>query len=139
METENEKMENVAMYTEKEYVTISVDYKVTKNITTPIEVKISPKLNDNKDLVINIEEIKLLDIKLPKLIVNIVMDSFIKDWFPKEDNNIEFAKGAVIIDKENFNEVDLENLEVEEDGLRIKAVIKLEEVINKKGINKSDT
>ena len=138
-ETENEKMENVAMYTEKEYVTISVDYKVTKNITTPIEVKISPKLNDNKDLVINIEEIKLLDIKLPKLIVNIVMDSFIKDWFPKEDNNIEFAKGAVIIDKENFNEVDLENLEVEEDGLRIKAVIKLEEVINKKGINKSDT
>ena len=127
------------MYTEKEYVTISVDYKVTKNITTPIEVKISPKLNDNKDLVINIEEIKLLDIKLPKLIVNIVMDSFIKDWFPKEDNNIEFTKGAVIIDKENFNEVDLENLEVEEDGLRIKAVIKLEEVINKKGINKSDT
>ena len=67
------------------------------------------------------------------------MDSFIKDWFPKEDNNIEFTKGAVIIDKENFNEVDLENLEVEEDGLRIKAVIKLEEVINKKGINKSDT
>ena len=127
------------MYTEKEYVTISVDYKVTKNINTPIEVKISPKLNDNKDLVINIEEIKLLDIKLPKLIVNIVMDSFIKDWFPKEDNNIEFTKGAVIIDKENFNEIDLENLEVEEDGLRIKAVIKLEEVIDKKGINKSDT
>ena len=127
------------MYTEKEYVTISVDYKVTKNITTPIEVKIYPKLNDNKDLVINIEEIKLLDIKLPKLIVNIVMDSFIKDWFPKEDNNIEFTKGAVIIDKENFNEIDLENLEVEEDGLRIKAVIKLEEVIDKKGINKSDT
>lgn len=139
-ETENEKMENVAMYTEKEYVTISVDYKVTKNITTPIEVKISPKLNDNKDLVINIEEIKLLDIKLPKLIVNIVMDSFIKDWFPKEDNNIEFTKGADNNGiKQNFNEVDLENLEVKEDGLRIKAVIKLEEVINKKGINKSDT
>lgn len=130
--TENEKMKNVGLYTEKESITISVDYKVTKNITTPIEVKISPKLNDNKDLVINIEELKLLDIKLPKWIVNLIMDSFIKDWFPKEDKNIEFIEGAVIIDKENLNGVELENLEVENKGLRIKLVINLEETIKKK-------
>lgn len=130
--TENEKMKNVALYTEKESITISVDYKVTKKISTPIEVKISPKLNNNKDLVINIEELKLLDIKLPKWIVNLIMDSFVKDWFPKEDKNIKFTKGAVIIDKENLNGVELENLEVENEGLRIKLVINLEETIKKK-------
>ena len=130
--TENEKMKNVALYTEKESITISVDYKVTKKISTPIKVKISPKLNNNKDLVINIEELKLLDIKLPKWIVNLIMDSFIKDWFPEEDKNIEFTKGAVIINKENFNGVELENLEIEDEGLRIKLVINLEETLKKK-------
>ncbi|MDY4078044.1 MAG: hypothetical protein SOY42_04540 [Clostridium sp.] len=129
--TENEKMKNVALYTEKESITISVDYKVTKKISTPIEVKISPKLNDNKDLVINIDELKLLDIKLPKWIVNLIMDSFVKDWFPEEDKNIQFTKGAVIIDKESFNGVELENLEVENEGLRIKLVINLAETIKK--------
>ena len=133
--TENEKMKNVALYTEKESITISVDYKVTKKISTPIEVKISPKLNDNKDLVINIDELKLLDIKLPKWIVNLIMDSFIKDWFPEEDKNIEFTEGAVIINKESFNGVELENLEVENEGLRIKLVINLEETLNKKAVN----
>ena len=130
--TENEKMKNVALYTENESITISVDYKVTKKISTPIKVKISPKLNNNKDLVINIEELKLLDIKLPKWIVNLIMDSFIKDWFPEEDKNIEFTKGAVIINKENFNGVELENLEIEDEGLRIKLVINLEETLKKK-------
>ena len=133
--TENEKMKNVTLYTEKESITISVDYKVTKKISTPIEVKISPKLNDNKDLVINIDELKLLDIKLPKWIVNLIMDSFIKDWFPEEDKNIEFTEGAVIINKESFNGVELENLEVENEGLRIKLVINLEETLNKKAVN----
>ena len=78
-------------------------YKVNKIIKTPIEVRVNPVLNDNKDLVINIEEVKFLDIKVADWIVNLVLNGFIKDWFPSNgDLKVELNKGNVVIYKENF-------------------------------------
>ena len=48
--TKNDKMENVKVDIGKGYISIRVDYNIIKNITTPIEVKVIPSLNVNKDL-----------------------------------------------------------------------------------------
>ena len=71
--TENDKMTNVKVDIGDSYIAIRVDYKITKSIATPIEVKIIPTLNNNKDLE-NIETIVVvtnkqkLDFKSDKII-----------------------------------------------------------------------
>ena len=57
-------MENVKVDIGKGYIYIIVDYKITKNITTPIEVKVVPTLNNNKDLELKIQEVKFLDLAM---------------------------------------------------------------------------
>ncbi|MPM99717.1 hypothetical protein SDC9_146911 [bioreactor metagenome] len=80
-----------------------MDYNITKKIVTPIEFKIKPSLNKNKDLVLNIDEVKFLDLKVSKWIVNIGINNFTKDWFSEEsDISLEFNDGNVVIDKSNF-------------------------------------
>ena len=113
------------------YITIKVDYKITKNITTPIEVKVVPLLNSNKDLELRIKDLKFLDLKIADWIVNIGLNSFIKDWFPKnEDINIEFKKGVVVIYKDNFKGIALDELKVKSTGLNINMTIDLNTIIN---------
>ncbi|MGL5084631.1 MAG: hypothetical protein ACRC68_02760, partial [Clostridium sp.] len=95
-------------------------------IKTPIELIVSPSLNENEDLVINIDEVKFLDIKIADFIVNIAVNSFIKDWFPSDsDLKIDFNKGNVVIYKENLKGIVLKNVSVESDGLKINAIINL--------------
>ena len=113
------------------YITIRVDYKIINNITTPIEVKVVPLLNDNKDLELKIDELKFLDLKIADWIVNIGLKTFIKDWFPKDKNvNIEFKKGLVVIYKDNFKGIVLDKLKVEPTGLNINMTIDLNTIIN---------
>ena len=69
--TQNDKMENVKVDIGKGYISISVDYKITKNITTPIKVKVVPTLNNNKDLELKIQEVKFLDLKISDWLVNL--------------------------------------------------------------------
>ncbi|MGL5352387.1 MAG: hypothetical protein ACRDA5_03560 [Clostridium sp.] len=127
--TENEKMENLKIDIKEDLISIYVNYKVTKNIKTPIELIISPSLNENEDLVINIDEVKFLDIKIADFIVNIAVNSFIKDWFPSEsDLKIDFNKGNVVIYKENLKGIVLKNVSVESEGLKINAIINLEDL-----------
>ncbi len=128
-ETKNDKMENLNIKSEEGILNIKVDYKVTNTIITPIEVKIKPILNETKDLVINIEEVRFLDLKIAKWIVNIALDNFIEDWFP--DNgalNVGFNKGNVIIYKDNFKGVEISEISLE-NGLKIRVVIDLENVL----------
>ena len=129
--TQNDKMENVKVDIGKGYISISVDYKITKNITTPIKVKVVPTLNNNKDLELKIQEVKFLDLKISDWLVNIALKSFIKDWFPKnEDINIDFKEGFVIIYKDNFKGITLDKLEVESIGLNIDMTIDLNIIIS---------
>lgn len=132
--TENDKMTNIKVDIGDSYITIMVDYKITKSITTPIEVKVIPILNNNKDLELKIKEVKFLDLKIADWIVNMGLKSFIKDWFPKdEDINIEFKEGVVVIYKDSFNGIDLDTLKVESTGLNINMTIDLDTII--KNIN----
>lgn len=132
--TENNKMENIKIDLGNGYISIKVDYKITNKITTPIEVKIIPLLNMQKDLELKIEEFKFLELKISNWIVNIILSTFIKDWFPKdEDINIEFKEGVVVIYKDNFNGINLNSLKVEETGLNINMIIDLNTIL--KNIN----
>lgn len=128
-ETNNDKMENLNIVSENGTINIKIDYRVTNNIKTPIEVKIKPTINETKDLVINIEEVRFLDLKISKWIVNLALDNFIEDWFPKDgDLKIDFNKSNVIVYKENFNGLEINNISLE-NGLAINLVLDLEKLI----------
>ncbi|WP_282193084.1 hypothetical protein [Romboutsia ilealis] len=132
--TENDKMTNVKVDIGDSYIVIRVDYKITNSITTPIEIKVIPRLNNNKDLELKIKEVKFLDLKIADWIVNIGLKSFIKDWFPNDKQiNIEFKEGVVIIYKDNFKGIYLDTLKVESTGLNINMTIDLDTII--KNIN----
>ena len=125
-------MENVKVDIGNGYISVRVDYKIINNVTTPIEVKVVPKLNNDKDLELKIKEVKFLDLKIANWIVNLGINSFIKDWFPKDEYiNIDFKEGLVVIYKDNFKEIELDSLEIESTGLNINMTIDLCTIINK--------
>ncbi|MDU3803347.1 hypothetical protein [Paraclostridium bifermentans] len=123
-ETKNDKISNVNIDIEENGIIAKVDYKVNQNITTPIEVKFLPTVDKNNNLILNIKEVKLLDLKLYDWIVDIALKSFIKDWFSKDSNiNVKFEKGNVVIDKNNFKGVMLKNISLESKDVKINMII----------------
>lgn len=130
-ETKNDKISNVNIDIEENGIIAKVDYKVNQNITTPIEVKFLPTVDKNNNLILNIKEVKLLDLKLYDWIVDIALKSFIKDWFSKDSNiNVKFEKGNVVIDKNNFKEVMLKNISLGSKDLKINMIIDFNHINN---------
>lgn len=130
-ETKNDKISNVNIDIEENGIIAKVDYKVNQNITTPIEVKFLPTVDKNNNLILNIKEVKLLDLKLYDWIVDIALKSFIKDWFSKDSNiNVKFEKGNVVIDKNNFKEVMLKNISLGPKNLKINMIIDFNHINN---------
>ena len=130
-QTNNEKMKDLQVDIADGYISIIVDYKVAFNINTSVEVKISPTLNENEDLVLKVKEVRFLDIKVAKWIVDMAVDNFAKDWFPKQGNfKVEFNNGDIIIDKQNLKGVNLKEISVEEKGLSLSVVVDLNKVMN---------
>lgn len=123
-QTKNDKISNVNIDIEESGIIAKVDYKVNKSVTTPIEVKFLPTVDKNNNLILNIKEVKLLDLKLYDWIVDIALKSFIKDWFSKDSNiDVKFEKGNVVIDKNNFKEVVLKNISLGPKDLKINMII----------------
>ncbi|UOW66996.1 hypothetical protein [Paraclostridium bifermentans] len=130
-ETKNEKISNVNIHIEKQGIIAKVDYKVNKSITTPIEVKFLPIVDKSNNLILNIKEVKLLDLKLYDWVVDIALKSFIKDWFSKDSNiNVKFEKGNVVIDKNNFKQVMLKNISLGSKDLKINMIIDFNHINN---------
>lgn len=130
-ETKNDKINNVNIDIEENGIIAKVDYKVNQNITTPIEVKFLPTVDKNNNLILNIKEVKLLDLKLYDWIVDIALKSFIKDWFSKDSNiDVKFEKGNVVIDKNNFKEVMLKNISLGSKDLKINMIIDFNHINN---------
>lgn len=129
-ESKNEKISKLNIDIGDGYIKAIVDYNITKKIVTPIEVKIKPSLNKNKDLVLNIDEVKFLDLKIAKWIVNMGINNFAKDWFSEEsDIAVEFNDGNVVIDKSNFKSVTLNNISIDSTKLKLDMIINLEKII----------
>ena len=121
--TNNDKMKNLQLDIENNSIDIYVNYAVTDKISTPIKVDISPNLNENKDLVINIGSVKILDLKLADFIVNLALKTFIKDWFVNSDIIVAYENNKVIISKENFNGIDLNSILVSDEGITLDMMI----------------
>ena len=129
-ESKNEKISRVNIDVDGGCIKVNVDYKITNKITTPIEVKVIPSLNEYKDLVLKIDEVKFLDLKIANWIVDLGVKNFVKDFF-SGDNNLamEFNDGNVLIDKSNFKGVVLNNISIDSKMLKLDMRIDLEKLI----------
>lgn len=127
--TNNDKMRNLELDIENNSINIYVNYAVTDKIDTPIKVNITPSLNDNNDLVIDIGSVKILDLKLGDFFVNLVLKTFVKDWFISSDIKVEYENSKVIISKENFNGITLNSILVNDDGIALDMIIEAKKVM----------
>lgn len=129
-ESKNEKISKVSIDVDGGYIKANVDYKITNKITTPIEVKVIPSLNEDKDLVLKIDEVKFLDLKIANWIVDLGVKNFVKDFFSGKNNlAVEFNDGNVLIDKSNFKGVVLNNISIDSKMLKLDMRIDLEKLI----------
>lgn len=126
----NEKIGKVSIDIDSGYIKANVDYKITNKITTPIEVKVIPSLNEDKDLLLKIDEVKFLDLKIANWIVDLGVKNFVKDFFSGDNNMVvDFSDGNVLIDKSNFKSVVLNNISIDSKMLKLDMRVNLEELI----------
>lgn len=129
-DTENSKMENIQIDIGNGYIYLTTTYKVNSFMSTPIEVKVKPSLDKNKNLVLEVSEFKFIDLNVPKWIVNLGVEGFVKDWFPEDkDFKVTFDEGRVVVDKSNYEKVILNNISIDVDGMKIDMIINLEKII----------
>ena len=128
--TNNNKMKNLEVDIENNSIDLYVNYAVTDKIDTPIKVNITPSLNENNDLVIDIGSVKILDLKLADFFVNLALKTFVKDWFVNSNIKVEYEKNKVILSKENFDGITLDSILVNDDGIALDMVIEIEKLIN---------
>ena len=119
--TKNDKMSNLEVDIQNNSIDLYVNYAVNDSFNTPIKVNITPSLNENKDLVINIGEVKVLDLKLANFLVNLALKTFVKDWFNDSNMKVDYEKSKVIIYKENFEGIDIDSILVNNDDIIIDA------------------
>lgn len=125
--TGNDKMSDLKVEMHESGIRIYVNYRVIRNIKTSVMMKANLKLNKDKDLVISIDEVKLLDLKISSWLVNKVLDRFIQDWFTEDSHlKIDFENGNVIIYKENFKGIRIEEISMYNNILRMKGIIDME-------------
>ena len=123
-------MKNLEVDIENNSIDLYVNYAVTDKIDTPIKVNITPSLNENNDLVIDIGSVKILDLKLADFFVNLALKTFVKDWFVNSNIKVEYEKNKVILSKENFDGITLDSILVNDDGIALDMVIEIEKLIN---------
>ena len=127
--TNNDKMKNLEVDIENNGINLYVNYAVTDKINTPIKVNITPSLNENNDLVIDIGSVNILDLKLSDFLVNLALNTFVKDWFVNSNIKIEYEKNKACLSKENFDGITLNSILVNDDGIALDMIIEAEKLI----------
>lgn len=128
--TKNDKMSNIEVDIQNNSIDLYVNYAVNDSFNTPIKVNITPSLNENKDLVINIGEVKVLDLKLANFLVNLALKTFVKDWFNDSNMKVDYEKSKVIIYKENFEGIDIDSILVNNDDITLGIIIDARKILN---------
>lgn len=130
--TENDKMKNLKISIDENAISLTVDYKVMNFLNVPVKVTIEPTLNEDKDLILNIKNVEVLDIKVSKSIVDLILNNFVKDWFPEDESDtVQFNDGYILIDKEAFNGIYLESIYVDSKGIKGEFLIDMAKVSSK--------
>lgn len=128
--SKNDKMSNLEVDIQNNSIDLYVNYAVNDSFNTPIKVNITPSLNENKDLVINIGEVKVLDLKLANFLVNLALKTFVKDWFNDSNMKVDYEKSKVIIYKENFEGIDIDSILVNNDDITLGIIIDARKILN---------
>ncbi|MCI7207555.1 MAG: hypothetical protein MSA15_16370 [Clostridium sp.] len=122
LETSNNKdITNLNVTINENALTIEGQYKLLTYLKTPIDIDILPTITKDKNLKLNLKDIRLLNLSLNDNIIDAVIDS----WFSNLEN-ISVDRGDVIIDKSFFKNTEIKSISLKEDYLVIDLIIKIQ-------------
>lgn len=126
----NDKLDDMKISLNEGSATINVIYKVTDKIKTPVEMTIVPKLTKDKSLQIEIKEVRFLDMKIFKWLVDFSTSKFIKEWIPKDSGfEIEYKDGNIVIDKNNFKGITFNDINITTKSLDLDITFDIEKIM----------
>ena len=117
----NKDITNLNITINKNALTISGQYKLLTYLKTPIDIDILPTITKEKNLRLNLKDIRLLNLSLNDNIIDAVIDSWFSDL-----ENISVDRGDVIIDKSFFKNTEIKSISLKEDYLVIDLIIKIQ-------------
>ena len=117
----NKDITNLNIAINKNALTISGQYKLLTYLKTPIDIDILPTITKEKNLRLNLKDIRLLNLSLNENIIDAVIDSWFSDL-----ENISVDRGDVIIDKSFFKNTEIKSIDLKEDYLVIDLIIKIQ-------------
>ena len=103
----NKDITNLNITINKNALTISGQYKLLTYLKTPIDIDILPTITKEKNLRLNLKDIRLLNLSLNDNIIDAVVDS----WFSNLEN-ISVDRGDVIIDKSFFKNTKIKSIDL---------------------------
>lgn len=125
----NKNFSEINIITKDGYLDIFTKYNLNGMIT-PIKAKLYIGLDEAKNLILNIKDLKFLDINISDWIVDFGLTTFCKDIFSSNENlNISIDKGNIIIYKDNFKKFSLNDILIKEYALELDIFINLEEIL----------
>lgn len=117
----NKDITNLNITINKNALTISGQYKLLTYLKTPIDIDILPIITKEKNLRLNLKDIRLLNLSLNENIIDAVIDSWFSDL-----ENISVDRGDVIIDKSFFKNTEIKSIDLKEDYLVIDLSLKIQ-------------
>ena len=117
----NKDITNLNITINKNALTISGQYKLLTYLKTPIDIDILPIITKEKNLRLNLKDIRLLNLSLNDNIIDAVIDSWFSDL-----ENISVDRGDVIIDKSFFKNTEIKSIDLKEDYLVIDLSLKIQ-------------
>ena len=106
----NKDITNLNITINENSLTISGQYKLLTYLKTPIDIDILPTITKEKNLRLNLKDIRLLNLSLNENIIDAVIDSWFSDL-----ENISVDRGEVIIDKSFFKNTEIKSIDLKED------------------------
>ena len=117
----NKDITNLNITINKNALTISGQYKLLTYLKTPIDIDILPIITKEKNLRLNLKDIRLLNLSLNENIIDAVIDSWFSDL-----ENISVDRGDVIIDKSFFKNTEIKSIDLKEEYLVIDLSLKIQ-------------
>lgn len=117
----NKDVTNLNVTINENALTIEGQYKLLTYLKTPIDIDILPTITKDKNLKLNLKDIRLLNLSLNENIIDAVIDSWFSDL-----ENISVDRGDVIIDKSFFKNIEIKSISLKEDYLVIDLSLKIQ-------------
>ena len=117
----NKDITNLNITINKNALTIEGQYKLLTYLKTPIDIDILPTITEDKNIKLNLKDIRLLNLSLNDNIIDAVIDSWFSDL-----ENISVDRGDVIIDKSFFKNTEIKSIDLKEDYLVIDLSLKIQ-------------